>query len=208
MSFYLYVDSSDGLVCGLLHRDRENFEWCDFREFEGVKASMILHGQIHEILGSNQTSLDQVSGLIISSGPGSYTGIRLAEGLAQIFEWRNYPVYSFYHFQVPQMCHYQTGSWIARAFKGENFVYSWNGKESTIDLVGDEEFNFDLQVKPVFIHRENEKQVFSSSYTTFSLIKDRPYDIFSPLIDSKIREKPYYYRPIDKEYRRSNIIKK
>ena len=124
---YLYIDSSKHLVLGLLD---EKFKWMDFLEVKDVKTSAHIHKDIFSMLSRNDLSMDDLFGVFVISGPGSYTGVRVSEGLAQVLEWAKIPVYSFNHFQVPQFLNDNSWIFVSKAFKGEFFIYDNDGNSS------------------------------------------------------------------------------
>src|SRR5690606_33604247 len=77
----------------------------------------------------------ELNGLFVCNGPGSYTGIRLGEGIAQVFEMLNIPIYSFHHYKVPKLLGHESGQWSCHAFKGEIYNYLWDANSSEEQLV-------------------------------------------------------------------------
>ena len=96
---YLFLDTSQGLTVGVLNDD---FTWKEYMTSEESKSSGRIHKDIDDILKKTNCLWDNLLGIIISSGPGSYTGMRVSEGLAQILELESHHIYSFYHFEVPK----------------------------------------------------------------------------------------------------------
>ncbi len=202
MQNYLYLDSTDGVVCGLLQRDKSSvWSWKEFKDSPDQKGSALLHGQIHELLQKHEMGFDNISGVILGAGPGSYTGMRLTEGLAQIFEWQKIQIFTFYHFEVPFFCGYEQGAWFATAFKGETFIYSWANEKIEKQLIKNENLDIALDViedkESRFIHRSHSEENHQSS---FDLISKFPTNVFEKVVLRKLRQGPYYFREIEKEF--------
>lgn len=191
----LFVDSTSGLVIGLLD---SNYSWVEYMSLDEKKPSEIIHFEIFNLLKKYNLKLTEMQ-CFVSSGPGSYTGMRLSEGLAQVFELSHMTVYSFYHFDVPRFCGVPKGFWASNAFKGQIFVYNWNGDEvekhlvnKEVFVIGDETLGFTL---------ETLDPIFSNLVSTKDLIKNKAPEIFSKISARKLREAPYYFRSIDEEFR-------
>lgn len=191
----LFVDSTSGLVIGLLD---SNYSWVEYMSLDEKKPSEIIHFEIFNLLKKYNLNLADMQ-CFVSSGPGSYTGMRLSEGLAQVFELGHIPVYSFYHFDVPRLSGVPRGFWATNAFKGQVFIYNWNGNEVEKHLVNkdafvieDEKFGFTL---------DTSDPLFLNLVSTKNLIKDKAPEIFAKVSAQKLREAPYYFRSLDEEFR-------
>lgn len=190
----LFVDSTLKLVVGLLD---SNYSWLEYLNFDEKKPSEIIHFEIFNLIKKYDLSLTNIQ-CFVMGGPGSYTGMRLTEGLAQIFELNHMQVYSFYHFQVPVLCGIPKGFWASNAFKGQVFIYSWDGEHREKKLLD----------KNLFVV-ENEKQgftldttdlLFQNLVSTQKLIKEKSPEIFAQVSVKKLREPPYYFRSLDEEF--------
>lgn len=194
---YLYVDSSKGLCTGLLDAD---FKWLHFSSEAHVKSSATLHWDIYNILGLEVTG--ELQGVFVISGPGSYTGMRVSEGLAQIFEWAKFPVWSFYHFQVPWIIGVEKGLWICDAYKGELFKYSWKGESSEIELIKKEDLeHVDKNGRYSYFGLAD----FAVDGLTEELIQENPEKIFNWVQRSNLRCSPYYFRTLEREFQKAKI---
>lgn len=191
----LFVDSTSGLVIGLLD---SNFCWLEYLSLDEKKPSEIIHFEIFNLLKKYNLKLSEMQ-CFISSGPGSYTGMRLSEGLAQVFELEKIPVYSFYHFDVPKLSGVLNGFWVSNAFKGQIFVYNWNGDEVEKHLLNKDAFV--IEEKKLGFTLDASDPLFSNLVSTKNLIKEKASVIFPKVSAKRLREQPFYFRSIDEEFR-------
>lgn len=191
----LYVDSTSGLVIGLLD---STFSWVEYIELSESKPSEIIHHEVFNLLKRHNLNLKDTR-CFVSSGPGSYTGMRLSEGLAQIFELGNMKVYSFYHFDVPKFVGFPEGFWVTNAFKGEVFVYTWKGESVEKQLVSKESFS--IEEKELGFTLDSTDSLFIDLLTTKKLIKEKASILFSKVLKEELRVAPYYFRSLDEEFR-------
>jgi tRNA A37 threonylcarbamoyladenosine modification protein TsaB len=185
---YLYFDSSDFLVLGILN---EKFEWLEYLEFPDKKSASQIHPLLNNLTKKHEIDPLGFEGVFICSGPGSYTGIRLSENFAQIFEWQNKKVYSFFHHEAPYLLGVKKGTWICPAFKGETFVYNWSEAENGSDLIATN--LLEVEQKQIYQH--------AGTHSTRQMIKEKSQSFFSLLKDRNIRLAPYYFRSLDNEFK-------
>jgi tRNA threonylcarbamoyladenosine biosynthesis protein TsaB len=200
---YLYLDTTDHLIVGLLDK---SYKWIGYIEDETKKSSSIIHKLIHELLKDSNLETENIAGIFQSAGPGSYTGMRISEGISQIMEWQSVDVFSFYHFEVPSLLGIDKGIWIANGFKGEIFLYSFNGELNSKRLLCAEEFNN-------LIKEDNLKEVYTNFISedfkidkikmiaTGNLLKENSEQFFKTVKKREIRLGPYYYRSESKEFK-------
>ena len=196
---YLYIDTTQYVCLGLLNED---FQWVDYCYIETKKSSQIIHKLIFELLEKAGTKLACISGLFYAAGPGSYTGMRVSEGIKDVLSWQNCPVYSFYHFNVPQLYNHDKGFWISKAFKGEFFVYEWTKSSSAKTLVLEKDLKEKLSNSKLFSGCEKFGPMDVA--LTKDLIYEKPEVLFRVLKEKKITRELYYYRPLEEEFKRSN----
>ncbi|MBT7609037.1 MAG: hypothetical protein HN576_04735 [Bacteriovoracaceae bacterium] len=201
----LFLDTSEKLVLGILD---DNFDWIDYLDTNEKKGSGVLHGILFELLKSNNINIKDISNVFTMAGPGSYTGMRLGEGLAQALELFNIKIYSIYHFDIPKILNVTEGQWFSRAFKGEVFVYSWNGENENYSLLKEEAFREQLLIyqsegKQSYTHAKDD--LFINCEQTTNLIKKNPSHIFKHLYNNNIRKELYYYRPLELEFKQTAI---
>jgi tRNA threonylcarbamoyladenosine biosynthesis protein TsaB len=196
---YLYLDSSLFVQVGILD---EGFNWIHFEVVENKKGSAVIHTILNDILKCNDVSLSNIDALILANGPGSYTGIRLSEGIAQILEIEDIEVFSFYHYEVPLLCGAQDYEFYANAFKGEVFKYIYTCDGEKFEMITSDVFkklSFDKS-NMYHINGELEDKYMES---TSSLIKNKSQQIFSEVLRRKEHKPPYYFRTLEQEFKPS-----
>ena len=90
---FLYVDTTDQLTLGLVDQD---FLFLNYTEIKTNKSSELIHSSILNSLNNANVDISLITKMFLLSGPGSYTGMRVGEGIAKIFEWQNLEVFSHY----------------------------------------------------------------------------------------------------------------
>ncbi len=196
----LFLDTTFGITVGLLNNENE---WLDYEFIEGQKGSAVIHKLIKDLLDKNDLDIESVSILFQIAGPGSYTGMRVSDGISQIFNWQNIKTFSFYHFDIPRIVGVESGVWFANAFKGEVFLYSWSGESFDKKLLKEQEaFNMlkDSDI-PIFSSFTNDKAIFEYSLTK-ELIHENCKLVFSYIEEANIQKELYYFRTIDEEFSR------
>ena len=193
----LYVDSTAGLVIGLLD---SNFKWIEYLDSMEKKPSEVIHFEIFNLVQKYNLDLKTMN-FFFSAGPGSYTGMRLGEGIAQVLAWDSKTVYSFHHFDVPKMIGIPKGFWATNAFKGQVFIYNWDNSTglSEKELVNSADFKI-IDPELGFTLAADSKD-FSELKNTKDLIKNSSEKIFSKVFAEKLREPPYYFRTLDEEFK-------
>ena len=211
---YLYLDTTDHLAMGLL---ADNFAWMDFIELGDKKNAGRLHSCIYTLCAKHQLDAKTLAGIFVMAGPGSYTGMRLSEGLAQVMEWQGIPKFSMYHFDIPLFLYETHGIFMSNAYKGEYFFHVWNGMHVQQVLKTVEEI-------PAFVanHRIDNRIFVSSRHliadcswavrliqegisfsSTTEMLREKGQQIFRMLCNNKIQKEIFYYRHLDDEFRSS-----
>ncbi|MBF0312492.1 MAG: hypothetical protein HQK50_02350 [Oligoflexia bacterium] len=212
----LYIDTSCRLVLGILQvSDSSETTWVDYESYAEKKSSAVIHKLIDDLLKKNQIPMEKIALLLETAGPGSYTGMRISHGIAEVFKLFGKAKLSFHHFEVPAFLGISSGVWVASAFKGEFFVYRWyeDGKSETalLDATSFKQFCLELQCKkiPIYTHFKTElehdflNEVSSSFMETSVLIKQDLLHLMEKVFkdQNSSRKRPYYYRPLEKEFR-------
>lgn len=193
--YSLFIDSTAGLDIGLLD---SKLDWVEYHSLDEKKPSEVIHTEIYQLTQKYKLELKNMR-LFVTSGPGSYTGMRLSEGLAQIFEMSLLPVFSFCHFDVPRLAGISHGYWVTNAFKGQVFVYRWNGDESEKTLINKTDFIIEDQKLGYTLDKVD--PLFDGLSTTKELIKKNAPKLFAKVLELKMRVPPYYFRTLEEEFR-------
>lgn len=199
---YLYLDSSLDINIGVLD---DSYHWLHHETVSNRKGSRILHSIIHSSLDTVNLSVSDISAIIIANGPGSYTGIRLSEGIAQVLSLEKIATYSFYHFEAPFFCNIDKYSFFANAFKGEVFEYKYDHGQESHNMISDNDFTERSFEEDNLYHINGElKDRYMES--TSSLIKKYPANIFSKVIGRGAHQEPFYFRSAEKEFKPTQLI--
>jgi len=192
---YLFLDTTNGLTIGLLNQD---LHWLSFEKRAEKKPSEVVHTLINEQLLKFNLKITEIT-LITIAGPGSYTGMRLSEGIAQMFKVCGIKILSFFHFEVPFFVGVDTGKWIAPAFKGEYFIYSWQNRKTEKKLVRETE----LQIPNQFYSNQdfiNDQQIIN----TTDLIQQNPTKVFAAVLERNEFHPAYYFRSLEEEFKQND----
>jgi tRNA threonylcarbamoyladenosine biosynthesis protein TsaB len=200
---YLFVDSTYDLTLGILD---DGYEWLAFRTISGQKASAIIQKEVHALLENLNLSAEALSGIITINGPGFYTGLRLAEGFADVFHYFGVPHYSFYSYEVPLWCGVSEGIWFTKAYRGEYFFYHWNGTDSRQELVDLKSLEKNIKPGSYFIHSEASLDSVSAGLIpapviTQKLLEEHPQDIFKHVLGGKLSRELFYFRAPEDEFK-------
>ena len=196
MEASLFLDTSSYIRIGLVDAD---LNWVGYKEIQNKKGSSLLHNEIFEFAQEYEISLPETKRIFLCSGPGSYTGMRLSEGMAQIFKWHNAEVFSYFHFEIPNLLGVEKGFYCQEAFKGEVFIHEWNGDESSQSLIKKEVF----VEKPLndleYYHVDGVIYDHHISSTS-ELVHKNPQKVFSFVLDRGKHLETFYYRTAEKEF--------
>lgn len=195
--YSLYVDSTSGLVIGLLD---SAFNWIEYLDTTSIKPSEVIHYEIFNLIKRHDLELKDMN-FFFSAGPGSYTGMRLGEGIAQVLAWDSKKVFSFHHFDVPKLIGVQEGFWATNAFKGQVFVYKWNTENGQSEKELIDTANFKIVDAELGYTLSTEIKEFAHLKTTKDLIKNSSSLIFSKAFKEKLRSPPYYFRTLEEEFK-------
>jgi tRNA threonylcarbamoyladenosine biosynthesis protein TsaB len=196
----LFLDTTFGITVGLLN---DKNSWIDYSFVDGKKGSAVIHKLILDVLEKNSLSVGDIKVLFQIAGPGSYTGMRVSDGISQIFEWQKIKTYSFYHFDVPKLLNISTGVWFANAFKGELFVYKWNDdKNNKLLMKLEDALNF-LETTDIPVYTSFLNDSVKSNYElTKDLIKLNSKNVFDYVEENSLKKELYYFRTLDEEFSR------
>lgn len=195
-NFNLFLDTTDKVTFGILSPENK---WIKYYQFETMRSSDILYEKIFAELKDLKLKFSDIGKLFLASGPGSYTGMRIGEGVAQILEWYGHTVESFYHFEVPKVVGVKRGLWFSNAFKGEIFVHTWGESNLEKGLFSEEDFN---KIKSKFSEDEIFSRASSGINSSDLLIESNSKSFFKDLSLKSERLKPFYYRDLSEEFKK------
>lgn len=187
---FVFIDTTAKVTIGLLDH---NFSWLNYKCIDSNKSSEIIHNEVYVLLNKYKLKIKDISGLIYLSGPGSYTGMRISEGFAQVLKWQKVPTYSFYHFDVPNLLNLKDGKFISKAFKGETFIH--DTKTNVKKLVNSNDVNLASEI--VYSYESYDEAIL-----TTKLIKENAKELFTNVIKSNQNNDVFYYRSLDDEFKR------
>jgi len=192
---YLYIDTSYELIIGILGL---NFEVLSIDINKERRSATVIHEKIDSLLKKHGTEASNLLGVIVNNGPGSYTGVRVGEGLAKIFELDGTKVVSFLEHEAIALIS-QNGTWVSNAFKDEIFVYSWGRGDSPIKrLIKLESFE-NVTPEPIFSndHFQTKREIISSK----KILLENISRVGKHYFERNERQKPFYYRELEEEFK-------
>lgn len=201
----LFVDSTYDVTLGILD---DQLGWSEFKRFDGKKASVILQPEIYNILRNHGIQPQELEGIVTVAGPGFYTGLRLSEGLADVFSFFKIPLHSFYSYQIPSLCGINRGVWVTKAYRGEYFFHHWDGLKSDNVLVSSKELATYMEgiKEEIFIHSipaldQICLELMNDPMTTNDLLLKNSAKIFKKILDQKMLQESYYFRAPEDEFK-------
>ncbi len=203
----LYLDTTEWPVFGLLD---EEGKWIDYNEVHEKRNASQIHAWMQSMFEKNGVSFRDITKVVKTAGPGSYTGVRISDGIGQVLEWQKREVFSFYHFEIPRLLGYEKGKWVSVAYKGEMFVYSWDGDNHETSLVLKDKF-----VKDFSESSAAEKKLYFTHFVpslglefpdgapneTSLMIRNHSVNVFPVVLKNEIKRQIFYYRPLEKEFK-------
>lgn len=194
---FLYIDTTDKITLGLLN---DKMNWIDYFHDPKLVISTTLHFLIDDMLKRHDLKISDITSTIYMAGPGSYTGMRVSEGISDIFKWQNMQVNSFYHHEVARLNGESRGKWISKAFKGEYFLFSWDGEKEEQILI--KESDLKEYIKPddktFSFHNVFDFPVLS----TVDMIRNNPQAILTSVLNENLNRRLYYYRELNQEFQK------
>ncbi len=197
----LFIDTSYNQTIGLLGSEGT---WTARKTLDGQKSSSILHAELHALLLSAGKKPADITDVLYVAGPGFYTGLRIAHGLADMLRIEGRALRNFYNFEIPRLLGVSDYTWITKAYRGEIFVYQ-NGETF---LLSEKDFLARGWDGAVYIHHTsaldavmNEK--IPQALATEALMFDRIKEISQVLQQTPQVRDLYYFRPPEEEFKPS-----
>ncbi len=201
---YLFIDSTYELSLGVLD---DGLNWLAFESHGGgQKASAIIQARSYELLTNCKLNPKDLSGIIIVNGPGFYTGLRLAEGFADVFTFFGVKQFSLYSYEIPLWCGFESGTWFTKAYRGEYYYYHWDKSGPRQELLSVKEIEKGLTAQQIFIHSQASMDVVSTALIsqpieTTDLLKKHSKEIFSQVINNNLKRESFYFRAPEDEFK-------
>ncbi len=205
----LFIDTTGHFTIGLLSSD---WKWREYSYSTELRSSASkIHSSLYHLLKNQGMSIKEVERVFFLNGPGSYTGVRVSEGMAQIFSWLSLQTYSFYHHDVPRFLGHKKGHFLTNAFKREVFSFAWDGEGDEQGLIEENELDDFLEKNnlrdyPHFFIKSNllsSSSITKDVFYTADLIKEHPKEVFKAILKIGLRQGPFYFRSLEKEFKPS-----
>jgi tRNA threonylcarbamoyladenosine biosynthesis protein TsaB len=196
----IYLDTTKNMTIGILD---ENYSWLKLIPYNETKSTEGLHFKLLEMLEDLNLEIKDIGALFTVSGPGSYTGMRVSEGIAQIFIWQGIKTNSFYHFQVPELLGKEKYIFVCKAFKGEFFLKGHN-EERLLNLSDLEKTLKKYRDEGIEIFSHYPEGDFGKYSFTSDVIAKESSKIFPKIFNDNVLMGPFYFRPLEKEFKVSN----
>jgi tRNA A37 threonylcarbamoyladenosine modification protein TsaB len=202
--YFLMMDTVHFLGLALwVRQDDGTLVLLDKKVIRETKNSSLLHQEVDHILVSHHITFSDLSAILTTLGPGSYTGMRLSFGFSDVLKFLEIPVYGVYHYEIPSFLKINNYQWFCAAFKGEVFVYTCPGDVKSLVY----EKDFDKTSEELFTHWSGEGERVRS---TGELFLDHLPNFLEENIFSKIKEERsiHYFRHEEQEFQRPKPILK
>lgn len=195
----LFLDTSSNICFGLLN---EELEWSSFHVHKEVKASKALHQMIYDLLKERGTSMKDIRELFYLSGPGSYTGVRVAQGLNETLELQGVKTLSCRHFDLPKLTGEKSGLFVSRAFKGETFVHEWDENSEGQKLIEEKKAQELLSSsrKRGIKSYTSEPDFYKECLSTYDCLRNDSKKIFGLMRERNLKSDVFYYRNLQDEF--------
>lgn len=189
----IFCDSCNGIKLGILD---SSFNWLEYQEFNVSRSSTLLFKELHRMLEEHKVELAELESIYLLMGPGSYTGIRLLQGMKDLYSTWGLDVYGFYSFEVPKLSGINKGQFVMSAYKGEFYSYEWNSEEESQKLLSDVPQNLESGTVFSIIDKVSDLE----TRPVYELLKSDSKKIFSQVNNKKLKRNAFYFRPLEKEF--------
>lgn len=201
----LFLDTSYNQILGFLSTEGKPAR---LSITEGQRTSASLHVELNELLRRSGTSLKDITDVIYVAGPGFYTGLRLAYGIADIMRISGARLFGFYAFDVPYLLGTENYQWITKAYRGEVFVYSRAGDKTATTLLSDREFQDREWGASCYIHHASALDDAMTAklvapVPTQELLEAQLPAICAKVMEAGLRKELFYFRPAEEEFKQN-----
>jgi tRNA A37 threonylcarbamoyladenosine modification protein TsaB len=203
---YLFIDTSYNQLICLLNGEGIVV---DSRLQVGQKLSSLLHQELFQMFEAKNVTPKQLSTVLFIAGPGFYTGLRIARGLADILSLNGTKQLGFYSYDVPSLLGENNYSWITKAYRGEIFIHEkYDGVENSF-LIDEHQFeNYQFKKGSMYSHCIDAiDQKILSRFTQLQFTEKLIAENYSLLL-SKLKlgyenREIFYFRPAEEEFKTS-----
>lgn len=175
------------------------------------KTQYLLYPSIQNILKEQNIEIKDLQSFIFCAGPGGYTNLRIAQGLAKIIQMSGVNIYSYYHHHLPRLMGKKKGIFFSWAYKNQVYLYLYDN-----DLYEEKLINQDQLENQLLENYETYKEIFSCSYLPQnSLVINRCVNLgiaqiqmtdlnltHELILKDKKNMDLFYYRPVEGEFTR------
>lgn len=202
----LFIDSTYDITLGILNDAQE---WSSFQRFSGQKSSAVLQRETHRLLQEAGVKPRELKHVFTLAGPGFYTGLRLSEGVADVFTFVGIPHFSFLSYDIPGMLGIKSGTWMTKAYRGEVFFHEWDQSSSKNILIPEKELAQKVATvdkSSFYIHSDSALDEISRNLVPFAisshhLLQQKPKEIFNQVLSKKMKVDSFYFRAPEDEFR-------
>ncbi|MCB9094477.1 MAG: hypothetical protein H6621_05340 [Halobacteriovoraceae bacterium] len=199
----IFIDTSTNCHFGLLD---EKYQWVEYQK-TNERPSLYLHENISKALAKYNLSFSELKNYFIVKGPGSYTGLRFAEGISQFLSWNKKNVLGFYFFELLESLENEKTAWLSNAFKNQFYIHPV-GEEGKLYFLKDAlvkiqelkndhyDFFTNDKVKNVAVLGDLNLNFFED------VLKDNSKILFPRIIEMNKNNEIFYFRPLEEEFKK------
>ena len=155
---YLLLDSSNTLLAVGLRKNKQLVDQISYPCFQRQSEYMI--GEIEKLLKRNKIKFEEINGIMVTIGPGSYTGLRIALTIAKV---------AAFALRIPL---YPISTLKANSLDGEDCIVLFNAKSNRSYIAA---FKNNKQILPDQVMDNNMVKDYLKKHPKFTLVGDLAY---------------------------------
>ena len=199
----LFIDTSYNQILGLLNHEGSPL---DLRIKESQKSSAVLHAELNDMMNACSLKPSEINKVVYVAGPGFYTGLRMAYGIADILKLTGATLSSFYTFDIPALLGFENYTWITKAYRGEVLVFKKSESRVNHQLYSEKEFLQKDWSGDIFVHHRNalDEQMAAkllNAQSTQELLQKNIKTICQQVQNSSQLKELFYFRPAVEEFK-------
>ncbi len=160
------------------------------------RPSKKLLTNLNLILTQNNLAIGDIQDFYFCKGPGSYTGLRISQGLEEYLKLNKFNCYDFYSFEILKVLELKY-LFVANAFKKEFFVAEKNCEQIEYRKISKDVLNSKRLDREVISYDDSLKD---EDY--FKVFDEKFSDFFNEVLSNKLEKDVFYYRSLSEEYKR------